>query len=332
MKSHRLLSLLLIAFAATVLTSCQKPYHEPEERYVFIASNINLPYWQEAQAGLQDASRQMGVKAEFDGPEKLDPQEELKAFQKAVDSKPSGILVSVARPDVFQNAINAAIVVGIPVIAVDADAPETKRVLFIGTDNFRAGQESAKRMAQILQGHGQIAVIVIPGQQNVDERLRGVNEALKKYPDIKIAQTIDDSGDTGIANDKVSTLLHGKTKIDGIISLEASGGEGAAEAVHRQDLDGKIAIVAFDKNPETLDWIERGVVTATVTQKPYVMAYYGLKFADDLHHNAVHDFKDWKTAPTPPLPTWVDTGTAIVDKTNVKAFREALAAHPKPVI
>lgn len=332
MKIRRSPSLFVIASAAMLLASCQTAYHQQEERYVFIASNINLPYWQEAQAGLQDAAKQMGVKAEFDGPDKLDAPEEVKAFQKAADSKPSGILVSVARPELFQSAINAAIAVGIPVIAVDADAPETKRVLFIGTDNFRAGQESAKRMAQILHGKGQIAVIVIPGQQNVEERLRGVNEALKKYPDLKVLETVDDNGDTGIANDKTSTLLHGKTKIDGIIALEASGGEGAAEAVHRQDLDGKIAIVAFDKNPETLDWIERGVITATVTQKPYVMAYYGLKFADDLHHNAVHDFKDWKTAPTPPLPTWVDTGTAIIDKANVKAFREALAAHPKPVI
>jgi ribose transport system substrate-binding protein len=97
-------------------------------------------------------------------------------------------------------------------------------------------------------------------------------------------------------------------------------------------MDGKIAIVAFDKDPETLEWIERGVITATVTQKPYVMAYYGVRFADDLHHNAVHDFKDWRTAPTPPLPTWVDTGTAVVDKNNVKTFRDALAAHPKPVL
>ncbi len=331
MKTHRWLPLLLTVFAVTGLASCGKSYHEQEERYVFIASNINLPYWQEAQAGLLDASKQMGVKAEFDGPEKFDPAEELKAFQKAVSSKPSGILVSVSRADLFQSDINAAIAVGIPVIAVDADAPDTKRVLFVGTDNFRAGQESAKSIAQILKGKGQLAVILIPGQQNVDERMRGVSEALKKFPDIKVVQTIDDSGDPRMANDGASNLLHGKTKIDGIICLEASGGEGAAEAVHRQDLDGKIAIVAFDKDPETLDWIERGVITATVTQKPYVMAYYGLKFADDLHHNAVHDFKDWRTAPTPPLPTFVDTGTAIVDKTNVKAFREALAAHPKPV-
>jgi len=27
------------------------------------------------------------------------------------------------------------------------------------------------------------------------------------------------------------------------------------------------------------------------------MSYYGLKFADDLRHNAVHEFKDWRTAP-----------------------------------
>ena len=74
-----------------------------------------------------------------------------------------------------------------------------------------------------------------------------------------------------------------------------------------------------------------GGINATVTQKPYVMAFYGLKFLDDLHHNVVHEFKDWRTAPTAPMPAWVDTGTAVVDKNNLAAFREALAAHPKPL-
>jgi ribose transport system substrate-binding protein len=163
----------------------------------------------------------------------------------------------------------------------------------------------------------------------MDERLRGVNDTLKKYPAIKIAQTIDDKGDPRIANDMVSALLKGKAKIDGMICLEASGASGAAEALHR--LDAKIPIVGFDKDPETLDWIDRDGITATVAQKPYVMAYYAIKFADDLHHNAVHEFKDWRIAPTTPIPNWVDTGTAIIDKSNVKTFRDTMAAHPKPL-
>jgi len=329
MKSNRVGVVVASCLAVIGLASCQTPYHEQEERYVFVASNVNLPYWQEAQAGLTDAAKQLGVKSELTGPEKFDPQEQLRAFQKVVESKPAGIMISVTRPELFQDAINAAVAQGIPVITVDSDAPNSRRVMFVGTDNFRAGGESAKRMADILKGQGQVVIITIPGQLNVDERLRGVNETLKKYPGIKIVQAIDDRGDPRVANDNIAALLKAKAKIDGIISLEASGGSGAAEALHRLDI--KIPIVGFDKDPETLDWIDRDGITATVTQKPYVMAYYALKFADDLHHNAVHDFKDWRTAPAPPMPTFVDTGTAVVDKSNAKVFREALAAHPKPL-
>jgi len=329
MKSNRVGVVVVSCLAVIGLASCQTPYHDQEERYVFVASNVNLPYWQEAQAGLTDAAKQLGVKSELTGPEKFDPQEQLRAFQKVVESKPAGIMISVTRPELFQDAINTAIAQGIPVITVDSDAPNSKRIMFVGTDNFRAGGESAKRIADILKGQGQVVVITIPGQLNVDERLRGVNETLKKYPGIKIVQAIDDKGDPRVANDNIAALLKAKAKIDGIISLEASGGSGAAEALHR--LDVKIPIVGFDKDPETLDWIDRDGITATVTQKPYVMAYYALKFADDLHHNAVHDFKDWRTAPAPPMPTFVDTGTAVLDKNNVKVFREELAAHPKPL-
>ncbi|HET8967416.1 MAG TPA: substrate-binding domain-containing protein [Candidatus Acidoferrum sp.] len=318
-----------LALGVIGLSSCQTAYHEDRERYVFVASNIHLPYWEEAQAGLMDAAKQMGVKAELAGPEKFDPQEQLKAFQAVVNSKPAGIMISVTRPDLLQDAIDGAVAQGIPVITVDSDAPTSKRLMFVGTDNFRAGMESGKRMGEILKGQGQLVVVTIPGQLNLDERARGMNEALKKYPGIKLAQTIDDKGDPRVANDNVSALLKAKAKIDGIICLEASGGSGAAEALHR--VDAKIPIVGFDKDPETLDWIDRDGITATVTQKPYVMAYYAIKFADDLHHNAVHEFKDWRTAPAPAMPSWVDTGTVVVDKSNVKVFREALAAHPKPL-
>jgi ribose transport system substrate-binding protein len=232
----------------------------------------------------------------------------------------------------FHAPIAAAIASGIPVICLDSDVPDSKRVMFVGTDNFRAGQESAKRIADILKGRGDIVLVTIPGQLNLEERVRGVNDALKKYPGIKVVQTIDDKGDSNKAFDAVNALLSAKKqKVDGILCLEASGGAGAAGVLHRMDLTGKIAIVSFDKDPDTLDWIDRGGINATVAQKPYVMAFYGVKFLDDLHHNAVHEFKDWRNAPASPLPAWVDTGTAIIDKSNLATFKEALASHPKPL-
>jgi ribose transport system substrate-binding protein len=331
MKIRNVHVLLPAILLGGLLTACQQPYHQPEERYVFVAFNTGLPYWQEAEAGLNDAAKQMGVKAELTGPAAFSAEEELKAFQQAVAQKPSGIMLSAANPDIFKEPINTAVLQGIPVICVDADSPDSKRVMFIGTDNFRAGQESGKRMAEVLGGKGSVVVISIPSQFNISERMRGVAEALKKYPAVKITKTIDDKGDPRVADDAIAALLRGKDKPDGIISLEASGGSGAAEALHIVSLEGKVPVVTFDKDPETLDWIQRGAITATIVQKPYVMGYYGLKFLDDLHHNAVHEFKDWRTAPAPPMPAWVDTGTAIVDKNNIATFREALAAHPKPM-
>jgi ribose transport system substrate-binding protein len=321
-----------VIFLAGTLASCgPEPYHQKDERFVLIATSTGLPYWQEAQAGLQDAAKELGVKAEMVGPETFAPDQELAAFQKTLAEKPAGILVSVARPEAFKSAIDAAMAQGIPVICLDADAPDSKRVLFIGTDNFRAGQESGRRMAQLLKGQGRVAIVSIPGQLNMDDRVRGVNDALQKFPGIKVVQTIDDKGDARSANDQISKLASGKDKLDGVICLEASGGSGTAEALHRLDLTGKVFIVAFDKDPETLDFIQGGAITETIAQKPYVMSYYGLKLLDDLHHNAVHEYKDWKTAPAAPIPTFVDTGTAVVDKSNLAQFREALAAHPKPL-
>jgi ribose transport system substrate-binding protein len=320
----------LVFVAAILISSCAKPYHEENERYVFVATNIKLPYWQEAQAGFQDAASALGVKAELVGPAGYQPNAELGVFRDVVEQHPAGICISAARPEIFKADIDKAVAQGIPVICVDADVADSKRLLYIGTDNFKAGAESLKQMAALVRG-GNIAVITITGQRNLDDRVSGVADALKNFPAVKLTKILDDKGDSRSAFDQVSELIQKKEKIDGIICLEATGGSGAAEALHRFNREGKPPIVAFDDDPETLDWIDRGAITATIAQKPYVMSYFGLKLLDELHHNAVHQFKDWRTAPAVPMPTFVDTGTVVVDKSNLKPYREALVAHPKPL-
>jgi ribose transport system substrate-binding protein len=322
---------VFIFVGAALIASCAKPYHEKNERYVFVATNISLPYWRQAQAGFLDAAKALGVKGELLGPTGYQPNAEMVMFRQIVEEEPTGICLSAARPEIFKAEIDKAVAKGIPVICVDADAPDSNRLLYIGTDNLKAGRESLKQMAALVTGNHNIAVITIPGQRNLDDRMAGVVDALKNFPALKLTKILDDKGDARSAFDQVSELIQKKEKVDGIICLEAAGGSGTAEAVHRFNMEGKMLVVAFDDDPETLDWIERGVITATIAQKPYVMSYYGLKFLDDLHHNAVHQFKDWRIALATPLPAFVDTGTVLVDKSNLKVYREALVAHPKPL-
>ena len=328
MRAHRGTTMYLAFLLAGALSaSCQDSLHAGE-RYVFVASNIDLPYWQEAQAGFKDAAQTMGVRADFIGPTTYSPEEELKTFRNAAETHPTGLLIAPARALLFKEMIDSAVQAGIPVICVDSDSPESRRILFIGTDNFRAGVESGNRMANVLHGRGRVALITILAQLNLNDRLRGVQETLKRHPEIEIAEVIDDKGEAKQAEAQVSPLLEAR-KIDGVLCLEASGGSGAAEALHRFNLSRKVPIVAMDKNPETLDWIKKGVISATIAQKPYTMSYYGLRFLDDLHHNLVHEFKDWRTAPISPLPALVDTGTGVVDKQNVEDFVLTLGTKGK---
>lgn len=332
MSGHRATLVSIISLcAAALIGSCTKPYHEHNERYVLVATNISLPYWQSAEAGFLEAAKALGVKAEMVGPQGYQPHAELQTFRQVVEQSPAGICLSAAKPEIFQAEIDKAIAQGIPVICLDADVPGSKRVLYIGTDNVKAGQESLRRMATLLSNKGSIAIVTIQGQHNLDDRVAGVAEALKNFPAIKLTEILDDKGDARTAFDEVSALIQKKEKVDGIICLEATGGSGAAEALHRLSMEGKLPIVAFDDDPETLDWIERGAIAATIAQKPYVMSYYGLKFLDDLHHNAVHQFKDWRTALAPPIPVSVDTGTVTVDKNNLKMYREGLPSRAKPM-
>ncbi len=69
--------------------------------------------------------------------------------------------------------------------------------------------------------------------------------------------------------------------------------------------------------------IQKGTITATIGQKPYTMAFMGIKLADDLHHNPLPAGKDWSQDSFSPIPTFVDTGASLIDKSNVDQFIQA---------
>jgi ribose transport system substrate-binding protein len=76
-------------------------------------------------------------------------------------------------------------------------------------------------------------------------------------------------------------------------------------------------LVATDADEATLKLVQAGLIDATIAQKPYTMAFYGLKALDDIHHYPIDFKKDWATNSFSPIPAYVDTGVSLVDKVNV---------------
>lgn len=79
-----------------------------------------------------------------------------RSFTPHLRMKPAGLLVSVADPALMQPAIDDAINAGIPVITIDSDAPKSKRLYFIGTNNMQAGVLGGKRVVEKLHGKGNV--------------------------------------------------------------------------------------------------------------------------------------------------------------------------------
>src|SRR5689334_1863568 len=98
----------------------------------------------------------MGVAAEVVGPDNYDPKAEAQAFRDAIAKNPAGILVSVTDPNVLKDPIDAAIAQKILVVTIDSDAPASKRLTFIGTNNYQAGMNGGRVLAERLHGKGNV--------------------------------------------------------------------------------------------------------------------------------------------------------------------------------
>jgi ribose transport system substrate-binding protein len=324
LHSQRILQSAAAAALSVVLLSCGSA-HTSDEYFILVSTNLQLPYWKTAGTGFSNAAAQYrGVRFDFVGPQNYDPKAERAALDDAVQKKATGILISVADPAVLKESIDKAVGAGIPVITVDSDAPSSKRLFFIGTNNYQAGFTGGHRLAKELRGKGNVVVFTMPDQQNLQDRLRGYRDSLAKTPDIKITRVVDIQGDPRIAFD-TTTQIVGKErdKVDGFVCLEAQSGKEVAGVLNSYHVTGK-AVIAMDTDQETLDWIQKGVIAATISQKPYTMAFVGLQMLDNLYHHKPPALeKDWSIDNYSPLPSFVDTGSDLIDKSNVDSFVQA---------
>lgn len=319
---------ILFALLAVLPLASGCTKHSKKERYYLVSTNTGVGYWKTAAAGFQKAGAEYGVTAEIRGPATFNPQGEVEAFRSVVALKPTGILVSVSNSKLMASEIDAAIAAGIPVITMDSDSPESKRLYFIGTNNLEAGRLGGHRVAAQLNGKGNVAFFSNPGQPNLDERLKGYNEVFAAYPGIKVVEVFDMKGDTGAAMDKTGEYLArtGPGRLDAIVCLESSSAKDVGEVFKRRKVKDRL-LVAMDLQVGTLLLVKDGTIDSTISQKPYAMGLLGLKALDEIHHYPVKRLdEDYRLDPFAAFPAFVDTGVSLVDKTNVDPLLDRVRA------
>jgi ribose transport system substrate-binding protein len=110
--------------------------------------------------------------------------------------------------------------------------------------------------------------------------------------------------------------------VDAFVCLEATSGKEVADVLNRNNMQDKI-VIAMDTDDQTLAWIDKGGILATLAQKPFTMAYVGLRMLDDLNHNPPRPLEgDWTRNLRALVPSAVDTGSTLIDRSNIAIIRQ----------
>ncbi len=271
------------------------------------------PYFVPVYQGFQAAAAKYGVEAEMDAPPKFDVTLQVKVIEDLIARGVDGIAVSANDDLGLVPVIHEAVQAGIKVITFDAPAPSTEALTYIGTDNESAGYDAGKRMARIMGGRGELAILQGGlDATNLNLRTKGFERALhEEAPGIRVVAVEDEGGDFSESINKTELLLSEYPKLTGIFSVSAEGAPAAETVMRERGEKGELVIAGFDDLKDSVDGIREGLIAFCVVQRTYLMGWLSVKELID----AVNDR---------PIPKVIDTGVVFVDRTNVDTYMKEM--------
>jgi ribose transport system substrate-binding protein len=282
-------------------------------KFVIVPKAMNNPFFDFARDGCEKRAKELGnIECIYKGPVEHEPATQAQIIQDFVTQKVDGLAISVADVAAMTKSIDAATAAGIPVITFDADAPGSKRIAYIGTNNKEFGLALGKQLLQLRPNGGKYAMVSGgPGAKNLAERVDGVREALKgsKWTEVSGSPTFCND-DPALAIQQMTDLQTATPDLAAIIPVGgwpmfAPEGFKAFASKNKKDIDsGKFTLVVADTLKMQLELLRDGYANALVGQRPFEM---GEKAMDTL----VAIKKGEK------VPEIVYTGLDLVTKDNV---------------
>lgn len=285
---------LLVSFAGTALAEGEKIY--------FIVKGTESSFWQIVIDGGRTAAEKLGVEFIAEAaPSEADIAKQIQIVEAAIGAKPDAIALAPTVSDALVPAIEKAMDEGIPMILFDSAASTDKYTSFLASDNIAIGTIAADKMAEALTAkfgkpEGQVvALTFMAGVGSLEKRKKGfLDRVAEKYPGIEVVDFFDAQGKQGTSLPAVQAYLTTYPDLKGIFANNEPTGEETVRALDtakRQDL----AVVVVDAGPQEMWGLENGYVDAMVVQKPWVMGYMAVEFAQ-------------KAAQGEELEKFIDTG------------------------
>ncbi len=285
-----------------------------QTQLAFVTNNPS-DYWKICNKGVDAAAKKLGDKVQF-----VEPADGTAATQKQdVDDLLAkgvkGIAISPVDPPNQTDYLNT-VAAKTNLITSDSDAPNSNRLCYIGTDNHAAGVMAGKLIMQAIPKGGKIMLFVGKSDaQNAKDRISGIQDALKGS-NITIVDTRTDDTDHARAKQNAADAIVSNPDLAGMVGIWSYNGPAIYSAVKGANKQGKIQIIAFDQEEDTMNGIKDGTIAGTIVQQPYQFGYASVMLLDQLAKGNKSGIPANKLDIVP---------TQVINKSNIAAYEASQA-------
>lgn len=255
-----------------------------------VISGGNGPYWQLLCRGAEAAGKEFGAEVELLSPVKNENTAEQTKILTTLDLEGvDGIALSPLDAETQTRLINR-VAEDVFVVTVDSDAPLSNRISYVGASNYGAGLLCGKLVQEAMPEGGKVCVLMANlSKHNTIERKRGLEEQLlestepnnSSHPGFELSQVLIDEGDRQRCYDQLSEFLADGVDVGCIVGMNSHHGGQMLKALGDSELLGKVTLVSFDTEEETLSGVEAGHIYATIAQNPYLYGYEAIRNLGD---------------------------------------------------
>lgn len=265
------------------------PTPQQIEEYVWIskANDVDI-FASDVHPIIRRLEQAWGVKITIAGWEgqNLDDEAFIQAIDEALERKVAGILIHGCGIPAEVDAINTAIEQGIPVVSINNDVPNSKRLAHVGTDWFRMGSAMADQLVSFMGDGGKVLCVGNTSLPNVQTGIHGFQHQMKTYPDVELIE-LENNHDHHAALAMTLKRFAQHPKIKAVVGFDFQSGLTIANALEETHLAGKVKCVCLDAEAPHITFVKKGTIQAAFSQRRKRLAFKAFQLLYD-HNHGLH--------------------------------------------